>query len=295
MSLPFSASPHRIFLGFSFIFWLVPFFCSGWTGRSWGILPKAVSFQHTAAGLFTKRSTLWWDQHIEARGMDGRSFEVPERAVFGMGAFGFRTRFDRILIETQRSSVSRQVRWRLAEHVLARVEGDPGVTMDPSVESGRERLGPPVKSLQLIRTLWKVGSEGLANPAGEWNPPPVTEVTGPNHQVLGTYQLVNGKAVEIRTPRSLDASRTARSGAGSRTTMGSATAGSAPRVIGATVPRVINGVPQPVSSGATSAPTKRTLVVPAPAPGSPPGTVRSAVIPGRTAPVQNPTPDSGTK
>lgn len=250
MSSRFTLAFSAVFLGLAVSFWLVPFFWTGWKGRAWTGLPKAVTFQHSAAGLFTRRTPKWWDQHLEAQGVDHRRFEISERAVFGMGAFGFRTRFDRILIESNRSRVSRQVRRRLAEHVLLRLE-----------DGGDPEAGWPVKSLQLVRSLWTVGDEALANPAGEWNPPPVTAVTGANRQVLGTYQLVAGKIAEMQTPRTLEVPLTARL----RTD---------PNAGGGANP----------AAGANRVPQKRPLVVPAPRPGSAPG----VPLPWRNHPPQRP-------
>ena len=103
------------------LLWLMPFFWSGWKGLTWSWLPRALSFQHTEAGLFTQRSTRWWDQHLEGQDGKGEWHELAEQEVFPMGAFGYRTRYDRILIETGRSRGVQQIRQRLAEHVVRRL------------------------------------------------------------------------------------------------------------------------------------------------------------------------------
>ena len=194
----FSIPVAGAFLGFALVFWLVPFFRAGWKGQAWAGVPDSFTYQETAEGLFAQRVTNWWDQHLEAQGLDGVRFEIPKRALFEMGALGFRTQFDRILMESNRSAVVKQVRRRLAEHVFGRLESAGRSADGPDAGAGSGSYGPPVKSLQLVRTLWPVGVNALANPAGEWNPPPVTEVTGAAHQVLGTYQLVAGQVVEIQ-------------------------------------------------------------------------------------------------
>lgn len=162
--------------------WLVPFFYTGWTGRSLSFLPKSVTFQHSAAGLFTKRSTLWWDHHLEGQKADGSREEIPERQVFPMGAFGFRTRYDRILIESGRSPLAGAVRLRLAEHVRRKTGGGKC----------------PYTAIRLVRTLWTVGAPDMIYPIGEWSPPPVTEITAPQaRQLLGTYVSKGDHLVEV--------------------------------------------------------------------------------------------------
>jgi hypothetical protein len=95
-----------IYLITAFLLWLLPFFWSGWTKRTVPLLPKSMSFQYSAAALFTNRSTRWWDHHLEVQAADDTRHELAERAVFPMGAFGFRTRYDRILNESNRSRMS---------------------------------------------------------------------------------------------------------------------------------------------------------------------------------------------
>lgn len=167
--------------------WLAPFFWSGWQGRVVSWMPKSITFQHTAAGLFTRRTTRWWDHHVEAQDSRDQRREVHERMVFPMGAFGFRTRYDRILIEMNRSPLGPQTRLRLAEHAFKRLE----VT---------DLDNPTPKALRVVRSFWDVGAPDMAHPAGWWNPPPVTGLTGKSRLVLGTYQLMDGHVVEVARP-----------------------------------------------------------------------------------------------
>ena len=70
-----------------------------------------------------------------------------------MGAFGFRTRYDRILIESNRTKVRDPIRERLAEPVLRRWR-----------ERGLEQEKGELAEIRLIRSLWSVGHDALANP-----------------------------------------------------------------------------------------------------------------------------------
>lgn len=169
-----------LYLGVVLVVWLVPFFWSGWKGHAWNWLPRAFSFQHTAAGLFTQRSTRWWDQHLEALDEKGEWHELAEQEVFPMGAFGYRSRYDRLLIESGRSRLATQVRQRLAEHVVHRLA---------EVDATHAE---PIQELRLVRSYWTVGDAGLAKPEGRWSPPPIHKITGRDREVLGAYQLKNG-------------------------------------------------------------------------------------------------------
>lgn len=222
-----------LYIGVMMVIWLIPFFQTGWKGRSWLVFPDWWSFQHSAAGLFTQRTPVWWDHHWEGRplmseredaksvkasgkeqqpsaldqgsGVDnaaegGRSLgtdveregylELPERAFFPMGAFGYRTRLDRILNESHRSRVREAVRERLARHVFDKErelhemwQNADGVERRPA-----EPTLPQLQELRLVRSLWRVGTPDMAQPAGAWDPPPVTELPDGQRLVLGAWQ-----------------------------------------------------------------------------------------------------------
>jgi hypothetical protein len=161
--------------------WLVPFFYTGWLGRPISMLPKSLSFQHSAAGLFTQKTTRWWDQHLEIQKTTNERLAIDEARSFQMGAFGFRSRLDRILIESNRSPQSAQVRQRLAEHVFK-----------TNAEARTAR------ALRLVRSFWTVGLPEMAEAAGEWNPPPVHLLPEKDRQTLGTYVWRNDECVELQ-------------------------------------------------------------------------------------------------
>ena len=187
-------APFLYYLGYgvtALLLWLLPFFWAGWTKRSIPFLPRALSFQHSAAALFTDRSTVWWDHHLEVQAADDVRHELEERAVFGMGAFGYRTRYDRILNESSRNRLAGPIRQRLAEHVVRKV-----LTGSQPADGGTAY--PGARALRIVRSLWRAGSHELSQPPDRWNPPPVTELTGTHRYVLGTYKLADGKVLEVR-------------------------------------------------------------------------------------------------
>ena len=177
-----------LFLVWAMLAYLAPFFWTGWQGGDWRVFPKWWSFQHSAAGLFTQRSTVWWDHHLEVRFGEevlengrvdseraGEGVEaLDERGVFAMGAFGYRTRLDRILNESHRSALKEQIRERLAAHVAGKLNGEGGKGLE---------------EVRLVRSLWQVGAEGMAKPDGAWNPPDVTKLGEKQRVVLGSYQV----------------------------------------------------------------------------------------------------------
>ncbi len=236
--------------------WLIPFFWTGWKGRSLGMFPRWWSFQHSAAGLFTRRTTVWWDHHLEAQfqgaslksqeaggsrgegqegaeeehgrprpsqeappppapsetgaaalpGVEGARetlaplwVELQERAFFPMGAFGFRTRFDRILNESQRSRLRDPIRERLAGYVVEKMRDEE--------ETGQAGSLPGLGEVQIVRSLWRVGEAEMARPAGAWNPPEVTRLGASQRTVLGAYRVEADGGIERLKERETEGQR----------------------------------------------------------------------------------------
>lgn len=167
------------------VLWLWPFFLAGWKGRAYPALPGTVTFQYSAAGFFTKRAERWWDHHVELRLADGGWVEMDERSVFPMGAFGHRTRLDRILNETHRSPLDGRIRARIAGHIAGKLALGTVDGIDPG----------SVAEIRLVRSVWPVGEPGMARPAGRWSPPPSTTLPRERRWVLGTWRCAGGRAV----------------------------------------------------------------------------------------------------
>ena len=192
-----------VYGGAMLVFWLIPFFWVGQNGRSWIVFPQWWSFQHAAAGLFTQRSTVWWDHHLEFQGSslkvqkegssplgvkEGELYEGPERKFFPMGAFGYRTRLDRILNESNRSPQRDAIRERLAAHVANKLKKE-------AEESGE----PVVKEVRLVRSLWRVGDPGMAKPEGAWDPVDVSTLAKKQRLLLGGWRVDADGTVALMT------------------------------------------------------------------------------------------------
>lgn len=184
-----SMNASKMFFVGTLVLYVSPFFWTGWAGSEWGIFPRWWSFQHAAAGLFTQRATLWWDHHLEFQGSSlkiqeggsapvGEPYEGPERMFFPMGAFGYRTRLDRILNESNRSPLRDAIRERLAAHVARKLNSE-------VAESGR----PIVKEVRLVRSLWRVGDPGMAKPEGAWDPLDVSSLDKKQRLLLGGWRV----------------------------------------------------------------------------------------------------------
>ena len=175
---------------------------AGWSGRAYSSLPRAVTFQYNAAGLFTRRSNQWWDHHVELQLRDDQRVELAERSVFPMGAFGYRTRLDRILNESSRRPVADTILDHLAVHIAkeiatgnARLRGDSGEEGD----SVHDVASDQVVAIRIVRSVWKVGEPELTNPAGAWQPAPVHDLPRSRRRVLGIWRLIGDKAVRVET------------------------------------------------------------------------------------------------
>lgn len=185
-SPPQRAVRHAVaYLLLATVLWLWPFFLAGWKGRAYRALPEAVAFQYSAAGFFTKRAERWWDHHVELRLADGSWVEMDERSVFPMGAFGHRTRLDRILNETHRSPLGERVRARIARHIAEKLALGAVDGIDPG----------SVAEIRLVRSVWPVGEPGMARPAGRWSPPPSTALPRERRWVLDTWRYAGGRVV----------------------------------------------------------------------------------------------------
>lgn len=186
---------RSIYLGLCLFLWLAPFFQAGWKKKSWPFLPHALRHQHFAAALFTTEPRSWPDWQLEIQRADGTRYTVDEREHFPMGAFGSRTRYDRIMSQVSGRRYASAVRRRLAAYVLWRE---------------RERLGVRDERLhlRLTRARWQVGHPDLATPSGAWAVPPSTELESPHRVLDGSYSLLPDDRIAVvweRDPASMQA------------------------------------------------------------------------------------------
>lgn len=164
------------FLALCTTLWLAPFFHAGWKKKTWRFLPHALRHQHSAAALFTREVGSWSDRQLEIQRADGSRYSLDERIHFPTGAFGFRSRYDRIMSHVNGKRIAKRVRRQIAAYVLRRE---------------RERLGLADEPLhlRLVRGRWRTGDPGLAEPDGAWSVPPSTELEAPHRELVGGYSL----------------------------------------------------------------------------------------------------------
>ena len=163
--------------------WLIPFFVSGWKGRSYFVTLRRLSFQYSAAGLFTKRTDSWTQHLVQVKfGDNSPAWTTLDTAALSpMGAFGYRQRVDRMLFETNRQGLSAEFRKRIADWMIVRC-----AALFP--------MHGKIVGVRFVRTIWKAGTPMMANPSDHWISPPFEGLPAEQAQVLATYTVVNGVA-----------------------------------------------------------------------------------------------------
>ncbi|WP_395735911.1 hypothetical protein [Prosthecobacter sp.] len=182
-------------LGFFVVVWLIPFFVSG---AMLGPLPVRVysrlNFQYTAAGLFTRRVPVWHQTLIQVQSKGAADWKTIDTAELSpMGAFGFRQRVDRVLMDTNSHvKVAPMVRQRLAEWVAkeyAKLHPNEG----------------EVTGVRMGNTIWTTHRPEMANPSGEWVRDPVDIKPSAPFRPYASFTVTQGKAVADRMPPSTPA------------------------------------------------------------------------------------------
>jgi hypothetical protein len=174
-----------IYLSLCLGLWLVPFFFTGWTQRAWQIFPRAMNFQQSTAALFTRGVKTWYACHLEWKRADGTWFETKKRLLFPAVTFGERTRFDRIVSQSDRRAFQEQILFKLSIHAM---------------DEGREHglLPEDVAGLRLVNTYWEVGSPELAQPKGAWNPPEAATLPENRRRVVAEYRIEKGQLTRVK-------------------------------------------------------------------------------------------------
>ena len=145
-------------------------------------LHPRLSFQYTAAGLFTHRVGPWTQMQIQVQHEGVAPWKTISTAELSpMGAFGYRQRLDRILQETHGRRVGDEVRQRLAGWIAQKYEKQ-------HPEQGK------VTAVLFGQTVWASNSADLANPSGHWEPLPPAGSQPTRLQVLSAYSIAQGQA-----------------------------------------------------------------------------------------------------
>ncbi len=137
------------------IAWLVPFYWAGSMRSVTVPLYPRLAFQYTAAGLFTRRVSSWNQTLIQVQSKGAADWKTIDTAELSpMGAFGFRQRLDRVLLDTQGKQTAKLVQQRLAEWTAreyAKLHANEG-----------EVIG-----VRMGQTTWASNTPEMAMPAGE--------------------------------------------------------------------------------------------------------------------------------
>jgi hypothetical protein len=136
-----------------------------------------LSFQYTAAGLFTKRCQAWPQNHIFVRRVVNTQWiPLNMEALSPMGAFGYRQRLDRVLQETEGGKFSESVRRRLAVWIAKRYE----------------KLTPKESAVVAVRfatSVWPTNSPDMAIPSGHWVRNPSVLPAAVSFVTVATYAV----------------------------------------------------------------------------------------------------------
>lgn len=156
-----------------------------------------LSFQYTAAGLFTLRTPSWAQMLIQVQRKRTLNWTtIDTSGLSPMGAFGWRQRLDRILQETNRPSMAGGVTQRLAVWVAKKYEKQ-------HPDQGE------VVGVQFGRTIWESKTPELANPSGRWVPDPPMGKPKVPFRSLATYSIAQGVAQQMANAEPMGAATSA--------------------------------------------------------------------------------------
>lgn len=165
------------------VLWLLPFYLTGAMIKFSNPIYSRLRFQYSAAGLFTHRISSWNQTLFQVRTIGVAEWKtIITSEISPMGAFGFRQRLDRILLDTSGKKTTDQVRLRLAEWVAKEYaqkhpqEGD-------------------VVGVRMGYTTWAANTPQMAAPASEWVREPVDMQPTSPFRAYASFSISKGKAV----------------------------------------------------------------------------------------------------
>lgn len=172
------------------VLWLAPFFHTGLTRVSWKIFPKAWSYQHNAAALFTTKAKNWGDCHLEWQNKDGTWYEADERQLFPAGISGEGTRFDRIIRKFVPLRSRQAVFLRITNHALQR---------------GRQLgiLSPDTKAVRIVLSYRQVGDPNMTQPSTGWKTYKAAEMKPNERRTLDTFVVAEDRVRLARPAKRL--------------------------------------------------------------------------------------------
>lgn len=153
-----------------------------------------LSFQYSAAGLFTRRIESWNQTLYQVQTTGHMEWRTIDTAEFSpMGAFGFRQRLDRVFQDTSNKRGMEKLRLRLAEW-LAREY----TRKHPSEGA--------VTGVRVGQTYWATDRREMTQPQGAWVREPVNLEPSRPFKPHASFIIRKGAAVEevasLKTPSS---------------------------------------------------------------------------------------------
>jgi len=162
--------------------WLLPFYCVGaMLGLPFRVHSR-IAFQYSAAGLFTRRVSSWNQPFFQVRTYVASGWKTIDTSELSpMGAFGFRQRLDRVLLDTSGKKSTAAIRLRLAEWVAREY-------------SKRHPGDGEVIGVRFGQTTWESSCPGMASPSGAWMREPVDVEPSTPFRAYATFNIIKGKA-----------------------------------------------------------------------------------------------------
>lgn len=169
--------------------WLGPFYFTGATIPQPVKITPRLTFQYSAAALFTRRVTNWNQTIFQVKTTVASDWKVIDTAELSpMGAFGYRQRIDRVFLDTSNKKGVEQVRRRLAEWIAK--------------EYARRHLNEgEVTGVRMGQTTWASNRPELASPKGAWAREPKGMEPSQLFKAFASFTLTEGKAEVERITR----------------------------------------------------------------------------------------------
>lgn len=165
---PFSLSASAVAIAI----WLAPITYTGFVKDDvWGFPPFLRNLQRISC-LFTVSASVWKTEHYEVRFLGKQDWvEGPEAGLFDQGAYGYRTRFNRLL----RQSIKLGAPGELRRKEMAFFIAERWATLRPD--------DPPIAEVRYVRASHPVGGEVCMAP-GHWVKPQLVDVPEEHKEIV---------------------------------------------------------------------------------------------------------------
>lgn len=141
-----------------------------------------IAFQYSAAGLFTRRVSSWNQPFFQVQTYVASGWKTIDTSELSpMGAFGFRQRLDRVLLDTSGKKSTDSIRRRLAEWVAREY-------------SKHHPSDGEVTGVRFAQTIWESNRPEMASPSGAWVREPVDMQPSIPFRAYASFTIIKGKA-----------------------------------------------------------------------------------------------------